>query len=64
MSVQAILLRTAVFGDVLFANDRKSAAVQTASNLIAYETGYFRGADVSRLGLAMLGLTIPGSGLL
>jgi len=32
--------------------------VQTASNLIAYETGYFRGADVRRLGLAMLGLTI------
>jgi len=32
--------------------------VQTASNLIAYETGYFRGADVRRLGAAMLGLTI------
>jgi di/tricarboxylate transporter len=32
--------------------------VQTASNLIAYETGYFRGADVRRLGVAMLGLTI------
>jgi anion transporter len=32
--------------------------VQTASNLLAYETGYFRGADVSHLGLAMLGLTI------
>jgi anion transporter len=32
--------------------------VQTASNLLAYETGYFRGADVRRLGLAMLGLTI------
>lgn len=32
--------------------------VQTASNLIAYETGYFRGADVRRLGIAMLGLTI------
>ena len=32
--------------------------MQTASNLIAYETGYFHGADVSRLGLAMLGLTI------
>ena len=32
--------------------------VQTASNLIAYETGYFRGTDVRRLGIAMLGLTI------
>jgi anion transporter len=32
--------------------------VQTASNLIAYESGYFHGADVRRLGLAMLGLTI------
>jgi anion transporter len=32
--------------------------VQTASNLIAYESGYFRARDVGRLGLAMLGLTI------
>jgi sodium-dependent dicarboxylate transporter 2/3/5 len=32
--------------------------VQTASNLIAYESGYFRARDVSRLGLAMLALTI------
>ena len=32
--------------------------VQTASNLIAYETGYFRGADVRRMGIAMLGFTI------
>jgi solute carrier family 13 (sodium-dependent dicarboxylate transporter), member 2/3/5 len=32
--------------------------VQTASNLIAYETGYFRDADVRRLGMVMLGLTI------
>jgi anion transporter len=31
---------------------------QTASNLIAYEAGFFRGADVRRLGFAMLGLTI------
>jgi anion transporter len=31
---------------------------QTASNLIAYEAGFFRGADVRRLGIAMLGLTI------
>jgi solute carrier family 13 (sodium-dependent dicarboxylate transporter), member 2/3/5 len=32
--------------------------VQTASNLIAYESGYFGARDVGRLGLAMLGLTI------
>jgi anion transporter len=32
--------------------------VQTAANLIAYESGYFQGADVRRLGVAMLGLTI------
>lgn len=32
--------------------------VQTASNLLAYETGYFHGGDVRRLGVAMLGLTI------
>jgi solute carrier family 13 (sodium-dependent dicarboxylate transporter), member 2/3/5 len=32
--------------------------VQTASNLIAYETGYFHGADVHRLGVVMFGLTI------
>jgi di/tricarboxylate transporter len=32
--------------------------VQTASNLIAYETRYFRGADVRRMGIAMLGFTI------
>ncbi len=32
--------------------------VQTAANLIAYETGYFQGSDVRRLGVAMLGLTI------
>jgi anion transporter len=32
--------------------------VQTASNLIAYETGYFRGADVRRLGITMLGFTV------
>ena len=32
--------------------------VQTAANLLAYESGYFRSADVSRLGVAMLGLTI------
>lgn len=36
--------------------------VQTASNLIAYESGYFGARDVGRLGLAMLGLTI-GVGL-
>jgi anion transporter len=32
--------------------------VQTASNLIAYETGYYGSVDVGRLGVAMLGLTI------
>jgi di/tricarboxylate transporter len=32
--------------------------VQTAANLLAYESGFFRSADVSRLGVAMLGLTI------
>jgi solute carrier family 13 (sodium-dependent dicarboxylate transporter), member 2/3/5 len=32
--------------------------VQTASNLLAYESGYFGAMDVGRLGLTMLGLTI------
>src|SRR5205085_11871171 len=32
--------------------------VQTASNLMAYESGYFPAADVGRLGVAMLGLTL------
>ena len=32
--------------------------VQTAANLLAYESGYFRTADVRRLGLGMLVLTI------
>lgn len=32
--------------------------VQTAANLMAYESGYFDRADVSRLGLAMLALTL------
>jgi di/tricarboxylate transporter len=31
--------------------------VQTATNLIAYEAGYFDAGDVRRFGLAMLGLT-------
>ena len=31
--------------------------VQTATNLIAYEAGYFGAADVRRFGLAMLALT-------
>ncbi len=31
--------------------------VQTATNLLAYETGYYRAADVRRLGLGMLLLT-------
>lgn len=32
--------------------------VQTAANLLAYESGYFAAADVRRLGLGMLVLTI------
>ena len=32
--------------------------VQTAANLLAYEAGYFPSADVRRLGLGMLALTI------
>jgi solute carrier family 13 (sodium-dependent dicarboxylate transporter), member 2/3/5 len=32
--------------------------VQTASNLIAYEAGYFSARDVGRLGLVMLGATL------
>ena len=31
--------------------------VQTAANLIAYESGYFAAADVRRLGLGMLAIT-------
>lgn len=32
--------------------------VQTATNLLAYETGYFSAAEVRRFGLLMLGLTV------
>jgi solute carrier family 13 (sodium-dependent dicarboxylate transporter), member 2/3/5 len=32
--------------------------VQTATNLLAYETGYYSADDVRRLGLAMLVLTM------
>ena len=32
--------------------------VQTATNLIAYQTGYFTTADVRRFGFVMLGLTL------
>jgi anion transporter len=32
--------------------------IQTATNLIAYETGYYDAADVRRLGLGMLALTM------
>ncbi len=32
--------------------------MRTAANLLAYESGYYDSADVRRLGLAMLGLTI------
>jgi anion transporter len=38
--------------------------VQTASNLLAYESGYFNAADVGRFGLIMLGLvTLVGLGI-
>ena len=32
--------------------------IQTATNLLAYEAGYYRAADVRRFGLAMLALTM------
>jgi solute carrier family 13 (sodium-dependent dicarboxylate transporter), member 2/3/5 len=32
--------------------------VQTATNLLAYETGYYSADDVRRMGLAMLPLTM------
>jgi hypothetical protein len=32
--------------------------IQTATNLLAYEAGYYGAADVRRLGLAMLALTM------
>jgi anion transporter len=32
--------------------------IQTATNLLAYETGYYGAADVRRLGLGMLALTV------
>jgi anion transporter len=32
--------------------------VQTATNLLAYETGYYSAADVRRLGIGMLALTV------
>ena len=32
--------------------------VQTATNLLAYETGYYSADDVRRLGLGMLALTM------
>ena len=35
-----------------------SRPVQTASNLLAYESGYFNGADVGRFGIIMLGLAM------
>ena len=46
------LIVTIVIDSVIF------YPVQTASNLLAYESGYFGAMDVGRLGLAMLGLTI------
>jgi anion transporter len=32
--------------------------IQTATNLLAYETGYYSAGDVRRLGIGMLGLTV------
>ena len=32
--------------------------IQTATNLLAYETGYYSAADVRRLGIGMLLLTV------
>jgi solute carrier family 13 (sodium-dependent dicarboxylate transporter), member 2/3/5 len=32
--------------------------IQTATNLLAYETGYYGAADVRRLGIGMLLLTV------
>jgi solute carrier family 13 (sodium-dependent dicarboxylate transporter), member 2/3/5 len=32
--------------------------VQTATNLLAYETGYYSAVDVRRLGIGMLVLTV------
>ena len=32
--------------------------IQTATNLLAYETGYYSAADVRRLGVGMLLLTV------
>ena len=46
------LIVTIVIDSVIF------YPVQTASNLLAYESGYFGAMDVGRLGLTMLGLTI------
>ena len=46
------LIMTMVINTVIF------YPVQTASNLIAYESGFFGAMDVGRLGLIMLGFTI------
>lgn len=46
------LIVTIVIDSVIF------YPVQTASNLLAYESGYFGAVDVGRVGLTMLGLTI------
>ena len=46
------LIVTIVIDSVIF------YPVQTASNLLAYESGYFGAMDVGRLGLTMLALTI------
>ena len=46
------LIATIVIDSVIF------YPVQTASNLLAYESGYFGAMDVGRLGLTMLALTV------
>jgi len=50
--IMCALIITIVINTVIF------YPVQTAANLIAYESGYFSAADVGRLGVIMLGLTI------
>lgn len=50
-TVTGLILTIAVDAVILY-------PVQTAANLMAYESGYFDRADVMKLGLAMLALTV------
>ena len=50
--IMCALIITIVINTVIF------YPVQTAANLIAYESGYFSAMDVGRLGVIMLALTI------